>query len=51
MIIPGFIGKSKSMTKDNLFLEGKDPLQVLWDQVEGNEKDNKNNDSQVEQEQ
>ena len=35
---------------DNIFLEGKDPLAVL-DEVEGNESDNKNNDSNVEQEQ
>ena len=34
----------------DLFLEGKDPLAIL-DAVEGNESDNKNNDSNVEQEQ
>ena len=26
---------------DNIFKEGKDPLQVLWDNIEGNEHDHK----------
>lgn len=38
-------------TKQEFFLEGKDPLQVLWDTVEGDQRDNKNEDSNLEQEQ
>ena len=34
---------------NNLFLENKDPLAVL-DEVEGNERDNKNEDSNMERE-
>ena len=39
--------------KLEFFLEGKDPLQTLWDseKVEGNERDNKNEDSNLEKEQ
>ena len=40
--------KDKQTKMNNIFLEGKDPLAVL-DEVE--ERDNKNEDNQVEQEQ
>lgn len=66
MIIQEHIGSSLYMEKDNLFLEGKDPLAVLDDvlerehkretilevqaEVDYDNRDNKNEDNMVERE-